>query len=97
MISPHDIIHIARLARIELLPEEETLFKSELASILNFIEKLNSAPATHAEPLTGGTISENVVREDSNKAKELIPEGHTLISVAPQKKDTWVKVKTVFE
>ena len=82
---------------IPIIIVRHSTYTNKFLIILNFIEKLNSAPATQAEPLTGGTISENVVREDSNKAKELIPEGHTLISVAPQKKDTWVKVKTVFE
>jgi aspartyl-tRNA(Asn)/glutamyl-tRNA(Gln) amidotransferase subunit C len=63
-ISIADVEHIARLARLELLPEEKSLFAGQMGAILDYVEKLKElntdgiVPTSHAVPM------ENAFRED---------------------------------
>ena len=92
-----DVQHIARLARIALTPEEEIKFEKELSGILAFIEELRQANTEGIEPMAGGTTIENIMREDRRVSGELEQKAETLLEVAPEKKDGYVKVKAVFE
>lgn len=97
MISPKDVHHIADLARIELTPEEEQKFTEELAATLEFVEKLNAVETSAIEPLAGGTSLENIMRPDGAAEKSLEEKSAEIIAAAPETKDGWVKVKSVFE
>lgn len=88
---------MARLARIELTPAEEEKFERELSSILGFIEKLKEIDTASVLPMTGGTLLENVLRKDEVKDKNLEDKSSALINAAPEKKERWIKVRTVFE
>ena len=63
-ISRKDVEHVARLARLDLGPEEKERMRRELDGILSYIDKLRAVdteavePTSHAVPLT------NVMRED---------------------------------
>jgi aspartyl-tRNA(Asn)/glutamyl-tRNA(Gln) amidotransferase subunit C len=63
-ISLKDVEHVARLARLDLGPEEKERMRRELDGILSYIDKLRALdtdavePTSHAVPLT------NVMRED---------------------------------
>jgi len=95
MISRKDVQHIARLARIELTPDEEQKFEKELSAILEFVAKLNEVDTSRVEPLTGGTELTNVMRED--KPGTPYPKPDSLIDAAPRKRDGYVEVEAVFE
>ncbi|HET6361048.1 MAG TPA: Asp-tRNA(Asn)/Glu-tRNA(Gln) amidotransferase subunit GatC [Gemmatimonadota bacterium] len=50
-VSPEDVRHIARLARLELTDEEVDRFRRELSTILAYVEKLEELEAgSAAEP-----------------------------------------------
>ena len=49
-VSPEDVRHIARLARLELTDEEVERFRRELSNILAYVEKL--------EELDAGAVAE---------------------------------------
>lgn len=50
-VSPEDVRHIARLARLELTEEEVERFRRELSTILDYVEKLEEVEAgSAAEP-----------------------------------------------
>ena len=50
-VSPEDVRHIARLARLELTDEEVERFRRELSTILGYVEKLDELEAgSAAEP-----------------------------------------------
>jgi aspartyl-tRNA(Asn)/glutamyl-tRNA(Gln) amidotransferase subunit C len=50
-VSPEDVRHIARLARLELTDEEVERFRRELSTILAYVEKLEELEAgSAAEP-----------------------------------------------
>lgn len=96
-VSKKDVQHIARLARIELTPEEEQKFAGDLSAILKFVEKLNEVNTENVEPTTGGTTLENAMRLDEQVDKNLEGNQAELLEAVPEKKERWVKVKAVFE
>ncbi|KKU06019.1 MAG: Aspartyl/glutamyl-tRNA(Asn/Gln) amidotransferase subunit C [Parcubacteria group bacterium GW2011_GWA2_45_30] len=96
-INIKDVQHIAHLARIELTPEEETKFEKELSAILGFVEKLNEVDTENVQPLTGGTLLENVMRKDEQIDNDLQGKEAALLDAAPEKERGYVRVKAVFE
>ncbi|MBI3442773.1 MAG: Asp-tRNA(Asn)/Glu-tRNA(Gln) amidotransferase subunit GatC [Candidatus Sungbacteria bacterium] len=97
MITKEDVQHIARLARIELTPEEEERFGHEISAILKFVEQLNQVDTTGIEPMTGGTHLEQIVRPDEQIDTSIEHRSGALIESAAETKDRWVSVKSVFE
>jgi len=97
LITNQDVQHIARLARIELSPEEEKKFEQELSAILEFIKKLNEVNTEGVEPMTGGTALKNVMRPDEQIDQYLEGKSDELLKAAPEIKNGWIKVKAVFE
>lgn len=95
-ITEKDVLHIANLARIKLCDTELKKFEHELSSILEFVEKLNEANTTGVKPFTGGTVSENVMREDKVTDSSLEGKTAAVIKQVPEIKETWVKVRAVF-
>lgn len=95
-ITKKDVQHIAKLARIELTPEEEIKFEKELSAILGFVDKLNEVNTENVEPMTGGTMLENVMREDVQFDKDLQGKEAALLDAVPEKERGYVKVKAVF-
>ena len=59
-----NVHHIARLARLELTPEEEQKFGEQIAHILKHIEKLNELDVTNVEPTAHAVPLANVTRPD---------------------------------
>ena len=97
MITREDVKHIAMLARIELNEDEEKTFEKELSTILSFIGKLSELDTSRVEPMTGGTLERNVMRNDDNTADALQERSEDILNAVPDHKDGWVRVKKVFE
>ncbi|MBN2506822.1 MAG: Asp-tRNA(Asn)/Glu-tRNA(Gln) amidotransferase subunit GatC [Verrucomicrobia bacterium] len=55
---------VARLARLSLTPEEETLFAAQLGQVLAFMEQLNRLDVSHVEPTAHAVPRLNVARPD---------------------------------
>jgi len=97
MITREEVTHVARLARIELGPEEEQEFEKDLSAILTFIEELNQVDTENIEPLAGGALMENNMRSDAKADSDLESESDLLLKLAPETKERYVRVKAVFE
>ncbi|MFT4034795.1 MAG: Asp-tRNA(Asn)/Glu-tRNA(Gln) amidotransferase subunit GatC [Patulibacter sp.] len=60
MIDATQVLHVARLSRLELAPGEVEQMATELSSILGHIEQIAKldldgvAPTTHVVPIDGG-------------------------------------------
>lgn len=60
MIDAQQVLHVARLARLELAPGEVEQMSTELSSILGHIEQISKLdldgvpPTTHVVPIDGG-------------------------------------------
>ena len=95
-ISHHDVEHIARLARIAITPDEITQIQRELTGILGFVEKLNELDTATIEPMTGGTMLINRMREDAVCDAALCKKNDALLHASPETSDHYVKVKAIF-
>lgn len=64
-LTPQQVRHIAKLARLKLSEEEERRFAPELTSILSYIELLNDVPTDGIEATAQVTGKTNALREDT--------------------------------
>jgi len=101
MISKQQVQHIAKLARISLTEKEVLKFQKDLSSILDYFEKLKEVNTEKVEPFFQSqkqvldSREQTLLRED--KAEKPEPKiGEKLIALAPDKKEKYIKVKSVF-
>ena len=95
-ITPEQVEHIARLARIELSREEKKHIETELSGILSFVEKLNELNTDEVDPVNGGTFLENVMRQDSQEDVYMEKKSALLMEAAAETRGGLIKVKSVF-
>jgi|Deesub1362B_J571_1020462.scaffolds.fasta_scaffold08948_2 aspartyl-tRNA(Asn)/glutamyl-tRNA(Gln) amidotransferase subunit C len=94
MISREEVRHIANLARIKLTPKEERKFQKELASILDYVEKLKKLDVSKIEPTTHAVWVENVLRKDQSfPADPKVRE--KMVEMAPDQEQGWIKTKAI--
>ncbi len=91
MISKEEVKHIAKLARLGLTEKEIEKFQKELSLVLDYFEKLKEFDISRIEPASHAIKVENVMRKDEAK-----PLGNNLLNAAPDKKEGFLKVKSVF-
>lgn len=53
-ITREDVLRVAELAHLELSDVEVELFRGQLDSILEYVEKLNQLDTAAVEPMAGG-------------------------------------------
>ncbi len=94
MIDDRVVAHVARLGRLELTDEELRQFRSQLGSILEYVQKLNELnldgvpPTAHVRPVT------NVLRDDV--AGPCLSQGEALAN-APAAENGYFVVPPVIE
>ena len=93
-IDKKTLEYLANLSRIKLEKKEEERFLKDLWEILNYFELLKEVDTENIEPLSGGTITENVFREFEKEEKE---EKEKLKEQFFEKKDNYLKIPPVFE
>lgn len=85
---------IAHLARLEVIPEEETDLLNSLNGVLTWMEQLNEVDTTGVEPLTHLSAETNVLRDDV--VGNHLPREQALAN-APQHDDQFFEVPNVME
>ena len=88
-----ELEQLAKLARIELYPEEEKKLLGDMEKILDYFKELQKLPTEHVTPLAGGTSFLNVFREDL--PGECIA-GDASRAAFPETEDGFLKVPPVF-
>jgi aspartyl-tRNA(Asn)/glutamyl-tRNA(Gln) amidotransferase subunit C len=63
-LTRDEVLHVANLARLSLVPEEIELFTRQLNDILAYVEKLQELDTAGVEPLAHVIPVFNVFRED---------------------------------
>ncbi len=96
MITREEVIHIAKLARIELTEQEIEKFQKDLSGVLDYFEILKTAPTEGIEPMMHAIVTENIEREDVSHAGNL-EKVAALIEMTPQKENGFLKVQEVFK
>ena len=93
-ITLEEVEHVARLARLELRPEDKERMRRELDGILAYIDKLRALdvegvePTSHAVPLT------NVMRDDEPRPS--LPRDEMLAN-APDAHGDFFRVPKIIE
>ncbi len=64
-ISHEDVVHVARLARLELTEEEITLFAGQLGGILDHAAQVKTLDLAAVEPTAHPVPLANVLRADT--------------------------------
>lgn len=92
MITTKDVEHVAKLARLELTPEEKQLFTEQLSKIIQAFDELASVPTEGIEPLSHALAMPNAFRED----EVVTPPGHeSLLKNAPDREGVFFKVPKI--
>ena len=93
----HTIVrHIADLARIDLVEDDEKKYRNELSSILKFVEALTELDTENISPFTCGGDQKNSMRADAEVDGTLEGKAEDLRNAIPEKKENYLKVKAVF-
>lgn len=82
--SPHhtiDVPYLARLARLEVTPEEVEIFGGQLGRILDHVEQMNKLDISGIEPTAHAITVFDVIREDG--VTESLPKA-TVLENAPR-------------
>ena len=82
--SPHhkiDVPYLARLARLEITPEEAELFGGQIGRILDHVEQMNKLDISGIEPTAHAISVFDVIREDA--VTESLPKA-TILGNAPR-------------
>jgi len=92
MIDREQVRKVALLARLELTPEEEEQFTTQLGSILDYVEQLNELDVSDVPPTTRAIDVSNVTRKD-----DLQPyaDREAILSSAPEQEGEFFKVPKI--
>lgn len=93
-ISKEDVEHVALLSRVDLSDEELELFQSQLAKILEHMDKLNELDTGDVEPMASVMGLSNVFRDDERRPS--LPTSDALAN-APERTEDSFKVPPVVE
>lgn len=63
-ITPDDVRHVARLARLQLSDEQIARFVPQLESILEYVAIMDKVDVSNVEPMAHALPLSNVLRDD---------------------------------
>lgn len=90
-----DVKKVAKLANLNLSPEEESKFEKQLSDILTYFEKLKEIDTKNVEQTAQVTGLENVKREDGSTQVSLSQD--EALSGTKSQHNGFFKVKAIFE
>ncbi len=93
-VSREEIMHIAKLANLNLKEEEIDTYILHLQDILNFANIVNNAPVDGLSESIGANENYNVFRKDEIKVFE---DNEALMSNAPEKERNMFKIPKVIQ
>ena len=91
-VSKEEILHIAKLADLEIKDEEIEKYALNLQDILDFAEVVNNAPVDGLDVTVGANEKKNVFRKDEIKVFE---DNEALLQNAPSKEQNMFKLPKV--
>jgi len=93
-LSPQEVEHIAKLARLQLTDEQKERYRGQLEAILDHVAKLQELD-TKDVPLTASvSVAQMPLREDESRPGLSRDD---LLKNAPQQDDDQFKIPPVFE
>ena len=92
MIDLEQVRKVAHLARLQLKPEEEEKFTTQLSSILEYFEQLSELDTEKVPPTTRAIDVSNITRDDQLEPFENREE---ILSSAPEQDGEFFKVPKI--
>lgn len=90
MISKEEVLKIAKLARLELTEKEVEKMQIDMSAILDYFDLLKKAPKVKLDKKIGDL---SATRPD--EVISSLDMRDEIIALAPDKKDDYIKVKTI--
>ena len=91
-VEREEILHIARLANLDIKEEELEVYTRNLQDILNFANIVKNAETENVSETIGITNNTNVFREDEIKVFE---DNQALLQNAPEQENNMFKLPKV--
>jgi len=91
-VEREEILHIAKLACLNIKEEEIEEYRKNLQDILNFAETVNSMDTENISETIGSTSNVNIFREDEIKEFE---DKELLLKNAPEQEDNMFNIPKV--
>ena len=94
VVSKEEVLHIAKLANLNLKDEEVDEYAKNLQDILNFVDILNNVDTENVEESIGTVNTSNVFRKDEIKE---CTNRDLLLENAPEQEDGMFKIPKVIQ
>ena len=91
-VSKEELLHIAKLANLNLKDDELDNYLANLQDILNFANVVNNAPVDGLDITIGANEAKNVFRKDEIKVFE---DNEALLQNAPSEEQHMFKIPKV--
>ncbi|NJM73325.1 MAG: Asp-tRNA(Asn)/Glu-tRNA(Gln) amidotransferase subunit GatC [Scytonema sp. RU_4_4] len=92
MIDREQVRKVAHLARLELTPEEEEKFTTQLGNILDYFEQLSELDVNNVPPTLRAIDVKNVTRPDDLQP---YPNREDILQSAPEQEGDFFKVPKI--
>jgi aspartyl-tRNA(Asn)/glutamyl-tRNA(Gln) amidotransferase subunit C len=93
-ISREEVEHVARLARLELTPDEVELFREQLSAVLERAQRIQSLPLDDVPPTAHPVTLKNVWRDDVVIGSDVT---EAVLANAPEREEQFFKVPRILE
>ena len=91
-VGKEEILHIAKLANLNIKEDEIDEYAKNLEDILNFVKVLNDVNTDNVEESIGSASNVNVFRKDEIKEFE---DKEALLQNAPEQEDSMFRIPKV--
>lgn len=95
-LSKDEILHVAKLAKLELTDKEIEKFTPQLSKVIDYFGELAEVNTNDVEPTSQTTGLENIRREDKVKPDESLTQEEAL-SGSDKTHNGYFKVKAILE
>ncbi|MCL6433542.1 MAG: Asp-tRNA(Asn)/Glu-tRNA(Gln) amidotransferase subunit GatC [Leptolyngbyaceae cyanobacterium HOT.MB2.61] len=92
MLDRDQVRKVAYLARLELTPEEEETFTTQLSNILDYFQQLSELDTSTVQPTTRAIDVSNVTRADTLQP---YPNRDAILECAPDREGDFFKVPKI--
>ncbi len=93
-LTPEEVRHIARLARVGLSQDDMSRFQDQLSQILDYFQRLQEADTENVPPTAHTLAMHNIMRDDEPRPSF---DKEDILANAPQREGDLFRVRAVLE
>jgi len=93
-LTPEEVRHIARLARVGLSQDDVTRFQDQLSQILDYFQRLQEVDTENVPPTAHTLAMHNVMRDDEPHPSF---DREDILANAPKREEDFFRVSAVLE